>query len=285
MVLPTARSRPFKPAGLPAAVSRPNTSTRRSTTSRSRKLGSMMGSGGMIVMDQDTDMVDVARFFMEFCMEESCGKCIPCRAGTVQLHGLLEPHRQRARHQKRLACARVPLRHGQTHQPLRPRSGGTESGARAPCVTFVTNTRESSRGRSHVGEDVYLERHGHEAPATIRRSFRPRARLGRSYRRCATWKGMSDVGACRLCLVEVLGTGRLVALMRHPRRRRHVDPDRNAEAAGISPHDRRVVARRAKSCLLGVRGQQPLRAPGPGNRSWESTTSGLTTSTRTVRST
>jgi bidirectional [NiFe] hydrogenase diaphorase subunit len=52
-------------------------------------LGSMMGSGGMIVMDQSTNMVDVARFFMEFCMDESCGKCIPCRVGTVQLHGLL----------------------------------------------------------------------------------------------------------------------------------------------------------------------------------------------------
>jgi bidirectional [NiFe] hydrogenase diaphorase subunit len=52
-------------------------------------LGSMMGSGGMIVMDQTTNMVDVARFFMEFCMDESCGKCIPCRVGTVQLHGLL----------------------------------------------------------------------------------------------------------------------------------------------------------------------------------------------------
>ncbi len=53
------------------------------------RLGSIMGSGGMIVMDQSTNMVDVARFFMEFCMEESCGKCIPCRAGTVQLHQLL----------------------------------------------------------------------------------------------------------------------------------------------------------------------------------------------------
>ncbi|QYX32295.1 NuoF family protein [Sphaerospermopsis torques-reginae] len=52
-------------------------------------LGSMMGSGGMIVMDQTTNMVDVARFFMEFCMDESCGKCIPCRVGTVQLHDLL----------------------------------------------------------------------------------------------------------------------------------------------------------------------------------------------------
>jgi len=54
------------------------------------KLGSIMGSGGMIVMDETTRMVDVARFFMEFCMDESCGKCIPCRAGTVQMHHLLE---------------------------------------------------------------------------------------------------------------------------------------------------------------------------------------------------
>jgi bidirectional [NiFe] hydrogenase diaphorase subunit len=42
----------------------------------------MMGSGGMIVMDETSSMVDVARYFMEFCMTESCGKCIPCRAGT-----------------------------------------------------------------------------------------------------------------------------------------------------------------------------------------------------------
>lgn len=53
------------------------------------KLGSIMGSGGMIVMDEKDNMVDVARFFMEFCMDESCGKCIPCRAGTVQMHNLL----------------------------------------------------------------------------------------------------------------------------------------------------------------------------------------------------
>ncbi len=52
-------------------------------------LGSIMGSGGMIVMDETTNMVDVARFFMEFCRDESCGKCIPCRAGTVQMHHLL----------------------------------------------------------------------------------------------------------------------------------------------------------------------------------------------------
>ena len=54
------------------------------------KLGSIMGSGGMIVMDDATNMVEIARFFMEFCMDESCGKCIPCRAGTVQMHHLLD---------------------------------------------------------------------------------------------------------------------------------------------------------------------------------------------------
>ncbi|HZJ53464.1 MAG TPA: NuoF family protein [Myxococcaceae bacterium] len=53
-------------------------------------LGSMMGSGGLIVMDEGTSMVDVARYFMEFCRDESCGKCVPCRAGTVQMHLLLQ---------------------------------------------------------------------------------------------------------------------------------------------------------------------------------------------------
>jgi bidirectional [NiFe] hydrogenase diaphorase subunit len=52
-------------------------------------VGSIMGSGGMIVMDDTSCMVNVARFFIEFCMTESCGKCIPCRAGTAQLHTLL----------------------------------------------------------------------------------------------------------------------------------------------------------------------------------------------------
>lgn len=54
------------------------------------KLGSIMGSGGMIVMDETSNMVDVARFFMEFCMSESCGKCVPCRVGTYEMHQLLD---------------------------------------------------------------------------------------------------------------------------------------------------------------------------------------------------
>ncbi|MFC2039322.1 NADH-ubiquinone oxidoreductase-F iron-sulfur binding region domain-containing protein [Chloroflexota bacterium] len=53
------------------------------------KLGSMMGSGGMIVMDEDTCMVDVARYFIEFLCDESCGKCVPCREGLKHLREVL----------------------------------------------------------------------------------------------------------------------------------------------------------------------------------------------------
>ncbi|MDR0554310.1 MAG: NADH-quinone oxidoreductase subunit NuoF [Treponema sp.] len=52
--------------------------------------GSMMGSGGMIVMDEDDCVVDVARFYMDFCVDESCGKCSPCRIGTTQILNILE---------------------------------------------------------------------------------------------------------------------------------------------------------------------------------------------------
>jgi len=53
------------------------------------KAGSMMGSGGMIVMDEDTCMVDVARYFIDFLTDESCGKCVPCREGTKQMLKIL----------------------------------------------------------------------------------------------------------------------------------------------------------------------------------------------------
>lgn len=64
------------------------------------KLGSIMGSGGMIVMDESASMVDVARFFMEFCMTESCGRCVPCRVGTVHMYNILDKfsHREATPH-------------------------------------------------------------------------------------------------------------------------------------------------------------------------------------------
>ncbi|MBG0764126.1 MAG: NAD(P)-binding protein, partial [Tissierellales bacterium] len=55
-----------------------------------KKLGAIMGSGGLISMDEDTCMVDMARFFMEFVQEESCGKCVPCRVGTKRMLEILD---------------------------------------------------------------------------------------------------------------------------------------------------------------------------------------------------
>ena len=53
-------------------------------------IGSMMGSGGLIVMDEDNCMVDIAKFFLEFTVDESCGKCVPCRIGTKRLYQMLD---------------------------------------------------------------------------------------------------------------------------------------------------------------------------------------------------
>ena len=55
-----------------------------------KTVGAMMGSGGLVVMDEDTCMVDLAKFFMDFIQRESCGKCIPCREGTKRMLEILE---------------------------------------------------------------------------------------------------------------------------------------------------------------------------------------------------
>jgi bidirectional [NiFe] hydrogenase diaphorase subunit len=54
------------------------------------ELGSIMGSGGLVIIDDTTKMPDFANFFMDFCVDESCGKCVPCRVGTVQIRKLLD---------------------------------------------------------------------------------------------------------------------------------------------------------------------------------------------------
>ena len=91
-------------------------------------IGAIMGSGGMVVMDDQTNMVELARFYMQFCMDESCGKCIPCRAGTVEMHRLLTKIVQRQATLKDLERTRGTLRLGQAHQPLRPRANCTKPG-------------------------------------------------------------------------------------------------------------------------------------------------------------
>ncbi|HZK29562.1 MAG TPA: NADH-quinone oxidoreductase subunit NuoF [Clostridia bacterium] len=66
------------------------------------ELGSMMGSGGMIVMDEDNCMVDIARFFLDFTVDESCGQCVPCREGTKRMLEILDKIVKGAAHRKDL---------------------------------------------------------------------------------------------------------------------------------------------------------------------------------------
>ena len=87
-----------RPAARPAAASPPSGSTCPSTSTRSTKAGSIMGSGGMIVLDEDDCMVDIAKFFMTFSQDESCGKCTPCREGHHADAGNPRADHQRQRH-------------------------------------------------------------------------------------------------------------------------------------------------------------------------------------------
>ena len=106
------------------------------------QLGSIMGSGGMIVMDETTSMVEVARFFMEFCMDESCGKCVPCRAGTVQMHRLLDAGSPTGEATpadlERLEelCPMV-----QRDEPVRPGPDGPQPGAEHAALLPPASTR------------------------------------------------------------------------------------------------------------------------------------------------
>ena len=75
-----------KPAVLITVTKQPNTST----IDLTEKLDAIMGSGGLVVMDENTCMVEVARFFMNFTQRESCGKCVPCREGTKRMLEILE---------------------------------------------------------------------------------------------------------------------------------------------------------------------------------------------------
>ena len=94
-----------------------------------QELGAIMGSGGLIVMDEDSCMVDMARFFLEFTQEESCGKCPPCRVGTKRM---LEIVTRICSGQGEEGDIEKLDRAGpdhQGHRPLRPRPDGAEPGA------------------------------------------------------------------------------------------------------------------------------------------------------------
>ncbi len=99
------------------------------------RAGSIMGSGGMIVMDESSCMVDVAKYFMDFCMTESCGKCIPCRVGTYQMHRILTAIGNMTATAAGHENARGTLRSAQAHQPVRIGAVGAQS--RGEHAAFV----------------------------------------------------------------------------------------------------------------------------------------------------
>ena len=80
-----ATSKPCRPAAPPAAAFPHEMFDTPVDYETLAQLGSIMGSGGMVVMDEDNCMVDVARYFVEFTHSESCGKCVPCRVGLEQV--------------------------------------------------------------------------------------------------------------------------------------------------------------------------------------------------------
>ena len=85
-------------------------------------IGSMMGSGGMIVMDEDNCMVDIARFFLDFTVDESCGKCTPCRIGTRRMLEILD---------------RIVRGQGRGRRHRKAGNPGARTSRQPPCAAWV----------------------------------------------------------------------------------------------------------------------------------------------------
>ncbi len=125
----TGSSRPCRWAAPPAAASRPSWPDTLIDYESINKTGAIMGSGGLVVMDETTCMVDVARFFLDFTQRESCGKCTFCRVGTKRMLEILtritEGEGQRRRHR----AARAARGPGQEQLAVRARPDRAQPGA------------------------------------------------------------------------------------------------------------------------------------------------------------
>ena len=109
------------------------------------KAGSMMGSGGMIVMDEDTCMVDVAKFFLTFTQGESCGKCTPCREGTKRLLEILTRITEGKGEMEDLPKLEKLSKHVKTRVAVRAGSSRSEPDPFDPAELPRANTRRISR--------------------------------------------------------------------------------------------------------------------------------------------
>ena len=106
--------------------------------------GAIVGSGGMVVADDTTCMVDLARYFLQFTQNESCGKCVPCRLGTKRMLEILERITAGEGQPGRHRDARDAGAGHQEDEPLRPRPDGAQPGAHHHHATSATSTRRTS---------------------------------------------------------------------------------------------------------------------------------------------
>ena len=194
-------------------------------------VGSIMGSGGMVVMDDTVCMVDVARYFMDFCREESCGKCVPCRVGTTQLHllltritdgqasmadldrlerlsrmvgrtslcGLGQARTEPGAEHAAILPRGVPGPHPRPRLPGRGLPDGDAGGRAVTAVhTLTIDGGDVAGADGQTILDVARE-HAIDIPTLCHLD------------------GLSDVGACRLCLVEVRDAEPAAAGLHDPR--------------------------------------------------------------------
>ena len=114
-------------------------------------IGSMMGSGGLIVLDEDDCMVDIAKFFLEFTVEESCGKCTPCRIGTKRMLEILTKITKGQATMEDIDKLEELCYYVKTNSLLRPGTDSSESGALHPAFLprriRSTYQRETLPGR------------------------------------------------------------------------------------------------------------------------------------------
>ena len=189
------------------------------------RIGSIMGSGGMIVMDETSCMVDVAKYFMEFCMSESCGKCVPCRAGTAQMHAILEKITA-----GEATAADLALLEELCDLVRNTSLCGLGQSAANPVVTTLQYFRDEYQAHVEGGECPVckpglpagtegdrmsrvrtLTIDGREVGAREDQTILEVAREnGIFIPTLCDLPGLTDWGACRLCLVEIKGSNKLL---------------------------------------------------------------------------
>ena len=190
------------------------------------KAGSIMGSGGMIVMDESSCMVDVAKYFMDFCMTESCGKCVPCRVGTYQMNELLARITGRTATTQEVTLLEELCDLLRNTSLVRARTVRSQSGGEH--VALLRRRVQSTRGTKDLprrslrtrregsfmnpGTNIKtLKIDGKDFSARQDETILAVARQNKIFiPTLCDLRGLSTVGACRLCLVEIKGSNKLL---------------------------------------------------------------------------